>query len=239
MILWLIITTIACIGFFIAAKVLYEAEGDRTKASNICAATGICLYIAHAVLKIATNYTLFTIPWLLLLATICLFIIFVSEYDIDDAWPSFIVGVIAISAYVITGLIYLENVVACEPVEQSVTSTKVICEYATENKEENSMGIYYICSDFYTEEYKFYIKQEDGGIEQQTLEEDQTTIYYVDSIDEVRWEVVEYKTYYINKNRNPAEECLESTVYKNKLYVLEGSIITIYRDKLDTVEQSE
>ena len=70
---------------------------------------------------------MFTVPEILLFISVCLYILFHKKGE-DHCVPFLIGEVVTVIAFVVAGIMYLNNIEECEVPHLSITSTKVICE---------------------------------------------------------------------------------------------------------------
>lgn len=232
-IIMLVVKIIICILTFIAfvvARVKYEDNYlQTTRASNIVACVAGILGITFCILLITTNWNLFTVPEILLFISVCLYILFHKKGK-DHCVPFLIGEVVTVIAFVVAGIMYLNNIEECEVPHVSITSTKVICAKDNSSITGSVSGSVFYVQGSVSEEcvYKYYYQVEDGGIKQGTIPVDFTTIYFVESGEEAYLETIVTTEYSLNKNNTPATIWHESSETTYKLYIPEGSITNVY-----------
>ncbi len=228
----IIIYFLTFIAFFVA-RMIYEDDYKSTRSSNIVAGIAGVLGITFCVLLITTNWNLFTIPKILLFISLCLYILF--KKDFDDCVPFWIGIVVTVIAFIVTGIMYLNNIERCEVPDVSTTRVTVICAKDNSSITGSISGsILYVHGSVSEESvYQYYYQLEDGGIKQGTIPAESTTIYFVEAGEEAYLETVITTEYWMNNNNIPATRCLElealetsETTYK--LYVPEGSVTNVY-----------
>lgn len=227
----LVAKIIICILTFIAlfvARMIYENNYGSTWINNIVASIAGVLGITFCVLLITTNWNLFTIPKILLFISVCLYILFKEE--LEDCVPFWIGIVITVIAFIVTGIMYLNNFEKCEVPDVSTTSSTVICAKDNSSVTGSISGsILYVHGSVSKKSvYKYYYQLEDGGIKQGTIPADSTTIYFVKAGEEAYLETVVTTEYWMNNNNTPATRCLETSETTYKLYVPEGSVTNVY-----------
>lgn len=213
---------------FAVARGIYKDNSHTTRASNIVTGIAGVLGITFCVLLITTNWNLFTIPKILLFISVCLYVLFCDEWD---ACVPFEIGiVITVIAFIVAGVMYLKNVEKCEVPDVSTTTCTVICAKDNSSVTGNiSGGIFYVQSSVSEKSvYKYYYQLEDGGIKQDTIPVESTTIYFVKSGEDTYLETIVTTKYYLNKNNTPATRWCENSKKTYKLYIPEGSITNVY-----------
>lgn len=228
MLLAKIITCVLTLVAFFVARMAYEVNYERNRVSDIFAVGAGILGITFSVLLITTNWNLFTIPKILLFISVCLHILFKEELDISV--PFTISIVVTIIAFIITGIMYLNNIEECEVPDVSTTSRTVICAKDNSSITGSISGsILYIHGSVSEESvYQYYYQLEDGGIKQGTIPAESTTIYFVETGEEPHLDTVVTTKYCKNNNNSPATRCLETSETTYKLYVPEGSVMNVY-----------
>lgn len=227
----LVVKIIICILTFIAffvARMIYKDNYESTRASNIVASIACILGITSCILLITTNWNLFTIPKILLFISVCLYIL--SKEKWVFCVPFWIGIVITVISFIVTGIMYLNNIEKCKDPDVSITSSTVICAKDNSSITGNISGsILYVHGSVSEESvYKYYYQLEDGGIKQGTIPADLTTIYFVKSGEEGYLESVVTTEYLLNNNNTPATRFLEISRTTYKLYVPEGSVTNVY-----------
>lgn len=227
----LVAKIIICILTFVTlfvARTSYEKHYKRNHVSNILAVCAGILVIAFCVLLITTNWNLFTIPKILLFISVCIYILFKEEFI---ACVPFLIGiVVTIIAFIVTGIMYLNNIEKCEVPDVVTTSSTVIC--AKDNFSVTgsfSRKILYVHGSVSEESvYTYYYQSKDGGIKQGTIPADSTTIYFVKTGEKAYLETVVTTEYWLNNNNSPATRYPETSETTYKLYVPEGSVTNVY-----------
>lgn len=227
----LVAKIIICILTFIAfvvARRICESNFHTTRASNIVAGIAGILGITFCVLLITTNWNLFTMPKILLFISVCLYILFCDEWD--ACVPFWISIVITIIAFIVTRVMYLNNIEKCEVPDVSTTTCTVICAKDNSSIAGSISGSIFYVQGSVSEKsvYKYYYQLEDGGIKQDTIPAESTTIYFVKSGEDAYLETIVTTEYYLNNNNTPATRWNESSKTTYKLYVPEGSITNMY-----------
>ena len=138
--------------------------------------------------------------------------------------------VVTVIAFIVIGIMYLNNLEECEVPDVSTKISTVICAKDNSSIAGSISGsILYVHGSVSEESvYKYYYQLEDGGIKQGTIPADSTTIYFVETGEEAFLETVITTEYWINNNNSPATRCLETSETTYKLYVPEGSVINAY-----------
>lgn len=223
----IIICILTFIAFFIA-RMIYEDNYESTRISNIVAGIAGVLSITFCVLLITTNWNLFTIPKILLFISVCLYILLKKE--LEDCVPFRISIVITVIAFIVTGIMYNNNLKKCEVPDVSITSSTVICAKDNSSITGSISGsVLYVYGSVSEESvYKYYYQLEDGGIKQGTIPADSTTIYFVKAGEEAYLETIVTTEYYMNNNHSPATRYGETSETTYKLYVPEGSVTNVY-----------
>ncbi len=224
----IIICILTFIAFFVARKI-YENLYTTRASSNIVAGIAVVLGITFCTLLITTNWNLFTIPKILLFILVCLFILFCNDWGVPSAiW---IVAIITVIAFIVTGVMYLNNIEKkCEVPDVSTTRTTVICAKDNSSITGSISGNILHFHGSVSEEsvYQYYYQLEDGGIKLGTIPAESTTIYFVEAGEEAYLETVITTKYWMNNNNSPATRCHETSETTYKLYVPEGSIVNVY-----------
>lgn len=224
----IIICILTFIAFFVA-RMIYENNYEFTRLSNIVAGIAGVLGITFCVLLITTNWKLFTIPKILLFISVCLYILFKKE-EWEFCGPFWIGIVITVIAFIVTGVMYFNNIKKCEVPDVSTTTCTVICAKDNSSIAGSMSGSLLYVQGSVSEKsvYKYYYQVEDGGIKQGTIPADSTTIYFVKSGEEAYLERIVTTEYFLNNNNTPATRLYESSKTTYKLYVPEGSITNVY-----------
>lgn len=213
---------------FAGARGIYENNFHTTRASNIVAGIAGVLGITFCVLLITTNWNLFTIPKILLFISVCLYVLFCDEWD--ACVPFWIGIVITVIAFIVAGVMYLNNIEKCEVPDVSTTTCTVMCAKDNSSVTGNISGGIFCVQGSVSEKsvYKYYYQLEDGGIKQGTIPAESTTIYFVKSGEDAYLETIVTTEYYLNNNNTPATRWNENSKTTYKLYVPEGSITNVY-----------
>lgn len=227
----IIICILTFIAFFVA-RMGYKGKYKRTLVSNIVGGIagilGITFCVLFCVLLISTNWNLFTIPKMLLFVSVCLYIVFKEKWvDCDPFWIGIVITIIS---FVVTGIMYLNNIEKCQVPDVSITNRTVICAKDTSSFAGSMFGgILYVHGSVSEESvYKYYYQTEDGGIKQGTIPVDSTTIYFVKPGEEAYLETTTTTEYFMNNNNTPATRLNMSKTKTYKLYVPEGSVTNVY-----------
>lgn len=129
----IVLTAILSLVTIFTAKVFYERESGRSVLSNALATTSLCLYISHIVLKVATSFGYFTIPWfILLLAGLVFFASFDMEGWLDNSadfcLQAAVVLCVAGIAYMIATILFINNDIKTTLLsELDESETQAIC----------------------------------------------------------------------------------------------------------------
>ena len=225
----IIICILAFSAFFVTRRIYENNYYKLTRSSKVVAGIAGVLSITFCILLITTNWNLFTIPKMLLFISVCLYILFKDEYD-DSCAPFWIGLVVTFITFIVTGIMYLNNIEACEVPDVSTKRSTIICAKDNSSITGSTSGSILSVHGAISEEsvYKYYYQLEDGGIKQGTIPAASTTIYFVASGEEAYLETVITTKYCMNNNNSPATRCLETSEITYKLYVPEDSVTNVY-----------
>lgn len=209
------------------ARSYYEKEYDvRNPVTIICGIVSLILGIVFCVLL---NKTLFIIPKILLFITLILVALF-DEDTYDLSKPTKIGLSVTIIAYIVAGILWINNFENCEVPEVTITQEKIIC--AKDNSEITGSitgSIIYIDGSISEESvYKYYYTLDDGGIKQGTIPANATTIYLIEPGEDAYLETIVTTTYLLNNNNNPATRCVEESTTTYNLHIPRGSITNLF-----------
>jgi hypothetical protein len=180
------------------------------------------------------DWTLFSIPKMLLFITTCLFVAF-QEYDddIDGLWCAGI-GVTVI-AYLVCGGIWLYNIQPLKEVDVKETKEAIICLYDNSKIEGEIKGRSSILGGSVegtitqTKEYTFYYVLEDGGMKMGSVPTSSTTVYYLPKDEDDAYLLTRKElTYTMNNNENPAVIWRTAEKVSYNLFIPEGSISNFF-----------
>lgn len=205
----------------------------------VCTISPFIMVIIYSIVLITTNWTVFAIPKILLLITVCAFIfdiIFCSFFS-EELKHALIY--ITIFAYIIAPMIFVfeeidkknENIVDTDVRVETINTCPIICANDGSSVTGSiSGGIFYVRGSISEESvYIYYYQLEDGGFKQGSVPAEPTTIYYIKDGEIPRVETVETRQYYMDYNDDPPTEGYHVERTEYKIYVPEGSIVNAYQ----------
>lgn len=220
----MLIIIMICCAFFgllsmLGARLVYIGNVEE---HNICsvllALFAVILGFSFSSILIFGYWNLFTIPIILLLFSLYMYICFKEEFE-----PCFIFWlfmIITIVAFIISGAKYAGRFEKCETPDIETSTTEIIYSSNTDN----------IFGDiiYVTEEksYMFFIPS-DKDKELIAISENDIEIVYITTDEKPYLETIATTTYYWNTNKKPAKRCLNDTETTYKLYIYEDSVTKI------------
>ena len=222
LVLKVIICTLIFILLFVA-RILFEKNYMATRKSSIMAILAGILVIAFGVILIINSES-FIISKILMLFSICIYILFKEEYEICSVfWLALVMTV------TVTIAIYLNNFKKCKSPDISIIDYPLICVKDDFSGTQNIAGFFISVCDFPSNAvYQYYYQIADGGIRHGTIPVDSTTIYFIEPNEVAHLEKTVATSYFMNTNTSPATRCLEKSKETYNLYIPNGSIKSLY-----------
>ena len=195
----------------------------------------IALALAYIVVLIATKWTVFAIPKIILFLVVFLFAKMnhrsVSGKYFDRYFN--ISLIVLVLSYAIGIIAYFGNIKTVEEPVVTLTTQEIVCANDGTSTEGNIKGggfIVWSVQGSLEEEmvYRYYYRLDNGGMKIGQVDANKATLFDLEDGKQPYIEKVEKKYYQLNYNHDPVDEYSSEIVEEYNIYIPKGSVGNVY-----------